>query len=105
MKLTRFREILARVRSSRASLATVSLAMVMAIPALAAPPRIIVISLDGATPRIVKDLLKSGAISDNSGIGLLKKKGFWAEQNITIAPSLTAAAHIAIATGSTAQKN
>jgi hypothetical protein len=41
------------------------------IPALA-DPRIIVISLDGATPRIVKDLLKSGALPDNSGIGLLK---------------------------------
>jgi len=104
MKLSRFREILARVCSSRALLATFSLAMATALPALAAP-RIIVISLDGATPRIVKDLLKSGALPDGSGIGLLKKKGFWAEQNITIAPSLTAAAHIAIATGSTAPKN
>jgi predicted AlkP superfamily pyrophosphatase or phosphodiesterase len=106
MKLSRFRETLARVCSLRAALATVSLAMATAIPALAAPPpRIIVISLDGATPRIVKDLLKSGALPDNSGIGLLKKKGFWADQNITITPSLTAAAHIAIATGSTAPKN
>jgi len=106
MKLSRFRETLAHVCSLRAALATVSLAMATAIPALAAPPpRIIVISLDGATPRIVKDLLKSGALPDNSGIGLLKKKGFWADQNITITPSLTAAAHIAIATGSTAPKN
>ena len=31
--------------------------------------------------------------------------GFFAEQNIVIAPSLTAASHMAIATGSTAARN
>ena len=39
------------------------------------------------------------------GINLLRAKGFSAQQNVTIAPSLTAAAHIAIATGSIAAAN
>jgi hypothetical protein len=38
-------------------------------------------------------------------INLLRAKGFSAQQNVTIAPSLTAAAHIAIATGSIAAAN
>ena len=106
MKLSRFREFLARARSSRASLPTslLAVALTMAVPALAAP-RIIVISLDGATPRIVRDLLRKGVLPRNKGIGLLMRQGAFAEQNITIAPSLTAAAHVAIATGSSAQRN
>ena len=39
------------------------------------------------------------------GIGALRRQGFFAEQNIVIAPSLTAASHVAIATGSTAARN
>jgi hypothetical protein len=106
MQFSRFRESVVPARAPRLSLSTfLFFSMVLlAVPAIAGP-RIIVISLDGATPRIVKDLLKSGALPSNSGIGLLKRKGVWAEQNVTIAPSLTAAAHIAIATGSTAPRN
>ncbi|MBO0695563.1 MAG: alkaline phosphatase family protein, partial [Verrucomicrobia bacterium] len=68
-------------------------------------PKTVIISLDGATPRIVDQLNASGQLNPNEGINLLRAKGFSAQQNITIAPSLTAAAHIAIATGSIAAAN
>ena len=70
-----------------------------------ATPKVVIISLDGATPRIVDQLNASGQLDPNEGINLLRAKGFSAQQNITIAPSLTAAAHIAIATGSIAAAN
>jgi hypothetical protein len=70
-----------------------------------ATPKTVIISLDGATPRIVNQLNASGQLNPNEGINLLRAKGFSAQQNITIAPSLTAAAHIAIATGSIAAAN
>ena len=70
-----------------------------------ATPKTVIISLDGATPRIVDQLNANGQLNPNEGINLLRAKGFSAEQNITIAPSLTAAAHIAIATGSIAAAN
>jgi hypothetical protein len=56
----------------------------------------VIISLDGATPRIVDQLNAGGQLDPNEGINLLRAKGFSALQNITITPSLTAAAHIAI---------
>jgi hypothetical protein len=65
----------------------------------------VIISLDGATPRIVDQLNANGHLNPNEGINLLRAKGFSALQNITIAPSLTAPAHIAIATGSIAAAN
>jgi len=68
-------------------------------------PKAVIISLDGATPRIVDQLNANGQLSPNEGINLLRTKGFSALQNVTIAPSLTAAAHIAIATGSIAAAN
>ncbi|HMF45370.1 MAG TPA: alkaline phosphatase family protein, partial [Candidatus Udaeobacter sp.] len=68
-------------------------------------PRVVIISLDGATPRIVDQLNAGGQLNPNEGINLLRTKGFSALQNITIAPSLTAPAHIAIATGSIAAAN
>src|SRR6478752_5118743 len=70
-----------------------------------ATPKVVLISLDGATPRIVDQLNANGQLNPNEGINLLRAKGFSAQQNITIAPSLTAAAHIAIATGSIAAAN
>src|SRR6476660_1932455 len=70
-----------------------------------ATPKVVIISLDGATPRIVDQLNANGQLNPNEGINLLRAKGFSAQQNITIAPSLTAAAHIAIATGSIAAAN
>ena len=70
-----------------------------------ATPKVVIFSLDGATPRIVDQLNANGQLNPNEGINLLRAKGFSAQQNITIAPSLTAAAHIAIATGSIAAAN
>ena len=71
----------------------------------AAAPKVIVISLDGATPRLVDQYMASGALSPTQGLGLLQNKGIRAEQNTTVSPSLTAPGHIAIATGSTAAHN
>lgn len=70
-----------------------------------AAPKVVVISLDGATPRIVNNLLRRGVLPRQRGIGALRRNGFFAKQNIVIAPSLTAASHVAIATGSTAAHN
>ncbi|MEG4805651.1 esterase-like activity of phytase family protein [Microcoleus sp. ARI1-B5] len=67
-------------------------------------PKVILISLDGATASIVSSYLDSGVLDANKGLGLLKKQGV-AAKNETITPSLTAPSHIAIATGSTAANN
>jgi predicted AlkP superfamily pyrophosphatase or phosphodiesterase len=68
-------------------------------------PKVILISLDGATPRILNQYLQDGSIPQNEGLGLLMNKGVVASQNITCTPSLTAVCHIAIGTGSTAARN
>jgi predicted AlkP superfamily pyrophosphatase or phosphodiesterase len=68
-------------------------------------PKVIIISLDGATPRLLNQYLEDGSIPQNEGLGLLKNKGAVADQNITCTPSLTAACHVAIATGSTSARN
>ena len=73
-------------------------------PALAAP-KVVVISLDGATPRLVQEFMRDGTIPLDRGLGILSRHGVVAERNITVNPSLTAVAHIAIATGSTAANN
>ena len=84
--------------------ALLAAAVLFATIAVAAP-KVIVISLDGATPRFVDQYLATGALGPNEGLGLLKRVGIHAKQNVTISPSLTAAGHIAIATGSTAAHN
>lgn len=68
-------------------------------------PRIILISLDGATDNIVDRYLQSGVLDSKTGLGLLKSTGVTATDNETVTPSLTAPSHIAIATGSTAVNN
>jgi len=70
-----------------------------------AGPRVVVISLDGATPRFVDKYLRTGVLPANQGLGLLRRKGVFALQNTTVTPSLTAVAHVAIATGSSAARN
>jgi predicted AlkP superfamily pyrophosphatase or phosphodiesterase len=70
------------------------------LPAAFAAPRVIVISLDGGTPRILNDLLDRGVLPANRGIGLLRSQGFSAGRSVVTAPSLTAVNHITIATGS-----
>jgi Type I phosphodiesterase / nucleotide pyrophosphatase len=78
--------------------------LLLANPAVAAP-RVIVISLDGATPRLVQEYTEVGALDRTSGLGRLAARGLVARQNTTVNPSLTAPSHIAIATGSTAAHN
>ena len=68
-------------------------------------PKVILISLDGATDTTVDKYLLTGVLDSKTGLGLLKSKGVVATSNETVTPSLTAAAHIAIATGSTAVNN
>jgi len=76
----------------------------IATPALAAP-RVVLISLDGATPGLVGEFMRDGTIPHNRGLGLLARTGAIAERNITVNPSLTAPAHIAMTTGSRAASN
>src|SRR5262245_31114952 len=93
-------------RHSRRPLATlVSALAVIGATAAQAEPRVIVISLDGATPRLVDQFMRDGTLARNRGLRLLDREGVSAERNFTVNPSLTAAAHIAIATGSTAARN
>ena len=68
-------------------------------------PKVILISLDGATPWLVNQYLASGVLNRHEGVGLLQRQGIQALRNITVCPSLTAPGHIAIATGSTAAAN
>jgi hypothetical protein len=70
-----------------------------------ATPKVILISLDGATPRLLNQFLANGMLSRDKGIGLLQSQRLSALRNITVSPSLTAPGHIAIATGSTAAAN
>ena len=67
-------------------------------------PNVILISLDGATPGLIDDYLNSGVLSPNTGLGLLKRRGIVTQRNVTCNPSLTAACHVSIATGSTTVK-
>ncbi len=79
---------------------------IAATPAIATKqPKVIVISLDGATPSAVNQYLSSGVLKPNEGVGRLRRQGITAQQNVTVTPSLTAPAHIAIGTGSTAARN
>jgi predicted AlkP superfamily pyrophosphatase or phosphodiesterase len=74
-------------------------------PAAFAAPRIIVISIDGGTPRIVNDFLNRGILPADRGIGLLKSKGFFADRMTPTYPSLTAVNHLTLATGSSSAAN
>src|SRR5499426_4119797 len=72
---------------------------------LHAAPRVVLISLDGATPGLVHQFVRDGTIPRDRGLGLLARAGAVAERNVTVNPSLTAPAHIALTTGSTAARN
>ncbi len=91
-------------RCSTYSVTVAAIAVLVAAPAFAAP-RVVLISLDGATPGLVKDFMRDGTIPHHRGLGLLAREGATAERNVTVDPSLTASAHIAIATGSSAARN
>jgi hypothetical protein len=68
-------------------------------------PQVVVISLDGARADIVQAFLESGVLDKKVGLGRLDTHGVVARQNITLTPSLTAVAHIGIATGSGSAHN
>ncbi len=86
--------------------ATVTLHSVTAKSApTGARPKVILISLDGATASVTEQFFKDGTLRPNRGLGLLKSRGVFAQQNVTVTPSLTAPSHIAIGTGSTAARN
>src|SRR6185503_14283370 len=74
-------------------------------PSHGSVPKVILISLDGAKPQFIDKYIATGVLPSNSGLALLRKNGAHAIQNITTIPSLTAVAHTAIATGSTAVHN
>ena len=67
--------------------------------------QVILISLDGATPSLLNQYLSNGVTSPNKGLGLLKSRGVVAAKNITCTPSLTAACHITVGSGSQAARN
>ncbi|MBC8102972.1 MAG: alkaline phosphatase family protein, partial [Cytophagales bacterium] len=90
---------------SQYSAALAVLGVCAAPAAQAQPPRVIIISLDGASPRFAEQYLSDGTLPANQGLGLLRSQGIFADQNLTITPSLTAPAHIAIATGANASAN
>jgi predicted AlkP superfamily pyrophosphatase or phosphodiesterase len=68
-------------------------------------PKVILVSLDGCTNQILERYLSDGTLDPTKGLGLLRSKGVIATGNQTITPSLTAPAHIAIATGSNSVNN
>jgi hypothetical protein len=78
--------------------------LALTTPALTAP-KVVLISLDGATPGQIERFLEDGTLTHKRGLGLLIKRGVMAKRNITVTPSLTAPGHIAIATGSSAARN
>ena len=51
-----------------------------------AAPKVVIISLDGATLRLVDEFTASGALNPNEGLGVLRRLEFSALQNITIMP-------------------
>src|SRR5262245_38217003 len=83
----------------------ISIALFLTGAFATATPKVILISLDGGTPRLVDQYIQSGVINPNEGLGYLQQNGIRANQNVTISPSLTAPGHIAIATGSIASAN
>ena len=91
----------------KAALAGVAIANLLNCPsALAAPaPKVVIISLDGATPRLIRAYQLLGLLPENEGFGRLRHTGTVADRNFTVTPSLTAVGHIAIATGSNPSAN
>lgn len=55
-----------------------------------ATSKVVVISLDSCKPAIVQQLLASGDLNPNKGLGLLLTRGAFASGSMTASPSLTA---------------
>lgn len=99
-KISRHHLFFTRAAALRASICLGTFALAASI--VSAAPKVILISLDGATPRLVDQFSASGALPPDQGLRLLEAQGVKAFRNTTILPSLTAGGHIAIATGTTA---
>ena len=67
-------------------------------------PKVVLISLDGAKPDLIQKFIDEGVLPKHGGLATLSR-GVVARQNVTANPSLTAVAHIAIATGSSSVHN
>src|SRR5215475_3018571 len=67
-------------------------------------PKVVLISLDGAKPDLIQKFIDEGVLPKHGGLATLSR-GVVARQNVTANPSLTAVAHIAIATGATSVHN
>jgi predicted AlkP superfamily pyrophosphatase or phosphodiesterase len=67
-------------------------------------PKVVLISLDGAKPDLIQRFIDERVLPHDGGLARVSR-GVVARQNVTTSPSLTAVAHIAIATGSTAVSN
>jgi predicted AlkP superfamily pyrophosphatase or phosphodiesterase len=93
---------LTRMRRATTLLCTLLLTATLLTAGASAAPKVILMSLDGATPRLINQYLVGGVLSHDEGVGLLLSRGISARRHITVSPSLTAPGHIAIATGSTA---
>src|SRR5262249_44830719 len=76
-----------------AGFANRSIGLNTATPPQNPAPKVILVSLDGATPRILDPFI---AANPDSALAQLKDNGLEALQNTTIYPSLTAPGHIAI---------
>jgi hypothetical protein len=74
-------------------------------PRASGAPQVVVISLDGAKPDLIREYLRAGVLDKKTGLGRIERHGVVADQNVTATPSLTAVSHIAIATGSTSAHN
>src|SRR5262245_35940322 len=61
-------------------------------------PKVILISLDGATPALIENYLATKVLPKTTGLGSLRDSGSRATINVTETPSLTAVSHLAIAT-------
>jgi predicted AlkP superfamily pyrophosphatase or phosphodiesterase len=66
---------------------------------------VVLISLDGATPRLLNEYLNTGVLNPREGLGLLRNNGVMALQNVTCSPSLTAACHTTLNSGATTAKH
>jgi predicted AlkP superfamily pyrophosphatase or phosphodiesterase len=83
----------------------VAITLNTAVASSAGRAPVVLISLDGATPRLVNEYLNTGILSPREGLGLLRNHGVMALQNITCSPSLTAACHTTLNSGATTAKH
>jgi predicted AlkP superfamily pyrophosphatase or phosphodiesterase len=93
------------IRLGVAARSACCLLAVLAASHASATPKVVLISLDGATPRLVEQFIRDGVLARGEGLALLRERGVFAERNVAITPTLTAPSHIAIATGSSAARN